>query len=304
MTTSKQLIILGPPGAGVETLAAAVANQWQVAHISMSTLVRQAVVKESAVGQEIRTFREKKEALPDELLVRLLRSRFEQPDVMLKGWVLEGFPMTVAQAKALDELTVSFGLSEAKAAYIKASTGILINRLTSGGAGESVATLRRQISDYKENIVSVMEYYQQKEEKGAAAPSRLTVVNGSQSEAEVKNALLRLENEETGAARFLSSEAELDTLIGREQFVVIDCVASWCAPCKQVSPLLDRLAETYGDRASVVKLDFDNNRQVAKRFKLQGMPSVMFFKGGELQETLTGMKPYSVYESAIGRLFE
>ena len=129
-------------------------------------------------------------------------------------------------------------------------------------------------------------------------------MNGSQSKAEVKNTLSRLENEETGSARFLSNEAELDALIERETFVVIDCVASWCGPCKQVSPLVDRLADTYGDRASVVKLDFDNNRQVARRFGLQGMPSVMFFKAGELKETLTGMKPYSIYDAAIARLLK
>ena len=110
---SKQLILLGPPGAGVETLAAAVAEQWQVAHISLKALVRQAVVKETAVGREIGEQRGRGEKVSDELLVRLLRSRFEQPDAMLKGWVLEGWPVTVAQAQALDELTVSFGLGEA-----------------------------------------------------------------------------------------------------------------------------------------------------------------------------------------------
>ncbi|MEL6555218.1 MAG: nucleoside monophosphate kinase [Cyanobacteria bacterium J06621_11] len=301
---SKQLILLGPPGAKVEQLAIAIAELWQVAHISLKALVRQAVVKESAVGKEIRQLREKEKEIPDALLVKLLRSRFEQPDAVLKGWVLEGFPATVEQARALDELMVSFGLAEAKAAYIKASTGILINRLTSDGAGESVATLRERIIGYKERIVPVMEYYQQKVEKGAAAPSRLTVVNGSQSEAEVKNTLSRLENEETGSARFLSNETELDALIERETFVVIDCVASWCGPCKQVSPLMDKLADTYGAQASVVKLDFDNNRQVAKRFGLQGMPSVMFFEKGKLKETLTGMKPYSIYDAAMARLLK
>ncbi|MEL7354278.1 MAG: thioredoxin family protein [Cyanobacteria bacterium J06560_5] len=108
--------------------------------------------------------------------------------------------------------------------------------------------------------------------------------------------------EETGAARFLQSEEELDALISQESLLVVDCVASWCGPCKQVSPLIDRLAEEYSDRALVMKLDFDNNRQVSKRFGLKGMPSVMFFKQGELQETLTGMKPYSVYDKALSRL--
>ncbi|MGB7485990.1 MAG: nucleoside monophosphate kinase [Phormidesmis sp.] len=299
---SKQLILLGPPGAGVSAQAIALADQWQVPYVSMPGLMRQAIVKASAVGTEIQAYRAQAAPIPDELLIKLLRQRFEQPDVMLNGWVLDGFPSTLAQAKALDELLLSFGLPEAAAAYIKASTGILINRLAAeDGVSESVSVLRSQITDYKEQIVPVMSYYQQKEAKGAAAPSRLTVINGSQSVAEVTNALVRLEHEETGAARFID-EAELDVLIKQESLLVVDCVASWCGPCKQVSPLIDRLAEAYSDRASVVKLDFDNNRQVAKRFELKGMPSVMFFKDGELRETLTGMKLYQQYDDAIARL--
>ena len=115
------------------------------------------------------------------------------------------------------------------------------------------------------------------------------------------NALVQLANENPGAARFIS-EAELDELRTSEPLLVVDCVASWCGPCKQVSPLVDRLAETYRAQATVVKLDFDNNRSVAKRFTLKGMPSVMFFQRGELKETLTGMKPYSIYEQALTRL--
>ena len=54
----------------------------------------------------------------------------------------------------------------------------------------------------------------------------------------------------------------------------------------------------------MVKLDFDNNRPVAKRFKLKGMPSVMFFKDGELKETLTGMKVYQIYSDAMEALLK
>ena len=296
--TSKQLILLGPPGAEVEAQAIAIAGQWQVPAVSMPKLVRQAVLGESAAGQKIREHREKEETLPDELLLKLLRQRFEQPDVMLKGLVLDGFPTTLAQATGLDELMGTFGLDLPDVAYIKTSTGILLNRL-SGISGESVSVLRSRITAYKEEIIPVMEYYQQPfADEGS---SRFTVINGSQSVAEVTNAIARIGEEETGAARFIS-EAELDELMAQESLLVVDCVASWCAPCKQVSPMIDRLAETFCDRATVVKLDFDNNRQVAKRFKLKGMPSVMFFKGGELRETLTGAKLYQVYSDAMTAL--
>ena len=299
---SKQLILLGPSGAGVEEQATQVAEQWQVPHVSMSKLIRMAVIAESAVGQDIHRYREKGKPVPDELLLKLLRKRFEQPDVMLKGWVLDGFPTTLVQAEAFDRLLAAFGLDMAEVAYIKASTGILISRL-SKESGESVSVLRSQITDYKEGIIPVMEYYQQLQADRGAGSSGFTVVNGSQSKAEVANAIARIGIEESGAARFID-EAELNTLIEKEPLLVVDCVASWCGPCKQVSPLIDQLAENHSDRATVVKLDFDNNRPVAKRFKLKGMPSVMFFRDGELKETLTGAKIYQTYDEVITSLLE
>ncbi|MEO1683080.1 MAG: nucleoside monophosphate kinase [Cyanobacteria bacterium J06631_12] len=296
---AKQLILLGPPGAGTEKYAISLTEKWQVPVISMQGVIRDAVVQGTDMGETIRASREKSEPISDELLLKLLKKRFEQPDVMLNGWILEGFPTSLVQAEALDALLLSFGLPTAQAAYIRASTGILINRLAQeAGAGKSVSALRDRITAYKEQILPVMEYYQQKETMGESAPSRLTVINGSQSAAEIENALAQLEHEETGAARFINEE-ELNVLIEKEALLIVDCVASWCGPCKQVSPLIDRLAEGYGDRATVVKLDFDNNRQVSKRFKLKGMPSVMFFQQGELKETLTGMKPYSIYDKTL-----
>lgn len=274
---AKQLILLGPPGSGVEAQAIALSQRWQVPFVSVDELLQGAIAPDA------------------KSLKTLLRRRFEQPDTMLKGWVLAGFASTVAQAELFDEVLAGFGESAAKAAYIQASTGILINRLaTQGKGGESVSALRDRLTQYKEAINPVLEYYR--------AQSRLTIVNGSRSEAEVANDLVKIEEKETGAARFVQSEAELDELISQESLLVVDCVASWCGPCKQVSPLIDRLAEEYGDRARVMKLDFDNNRQVSKRFGLKGMPSVMFFRQGELQETLTGMKPYSVYNDVLTKL--
>lgn len=273
---AKQLILLGPPGSGVEAQAIALSQRWQVPFVSVDELLQGAIMPD---------------AKP---LKTLLRRRFEQPDAMLKGWVLAGFPSTVAQAELFDEVMAGFGEPVARAAYVQASTGILINRLTTQGGGGSISAIRDRLTKYKEAINPVIEYYR--------AQSRLTVINGSRSEAEVANDLVQIGQEETGAARFLQSEEELDALISQESLLVVDCVASWCGPCKQVSPLIDRLAEEYSDRALVMKLDFDNNRQVSKRFGLKGMPSVMFFKQGELQETLTGMKPYSVYDKALSRL--
>lgn len=288
---SKQLILLGPPGVGVESQAIALAKRWYVPHISTGKLLRDEIAKGSELGLEVQSYVDAGTLAPEAAVMTLMRRRIEQPDT-LDGWVLTGFPRTLGQAEAFDALLTKFERAAAEVAYIKAMTGLLINRLVEqAGTSSNINAIRGRLTDYKAQTLPLIDYYQQHD--------RAVSINGSLSTAEVANELFQLGHEETGAAQFIQGEAALDALLTSEALVVVDCVASWCGPCKQVSPLIDQLAEDYSDRATVVKLDFDNNRQVAKRFGLKGMPSVMFFKGGELQATLTGAKSYDAYATAM-----
>lgn len=100
-------------------------------------------------------------------------------------------------------------------------------------------------------------------------------------------------------AAYIQDEAEFDTLLTTEPLVVVDCTASWCGPCRLIAPLIDQLAEEYGDRAKVLKLDIDANKPIAKRFGIRSIPAVMIFKQGELAETLIGAKPYEEFTAAL-----
>ncbi|MGA7934612.1 MAG: thioredoxin [Kovacikia sp.] len=100
---------------------------------------------------------------------------------------------------------------------------------------------------------------------------------------------------------FIQDETEFDTLLTNRPMLVVDCTASWCGPCRLVAPLMDQLAEDYSDRASVFKLDLDTNKLIAKRFEVRSIPAVMFFKQGELVETLVGVKPYEEFSHAVER---
>jgi thioredoxin 1 len=102
-------------------------------------------------------------------------------------------------------------------------------------------------------------------------------------------------------ATHVDNEIDFDALLQEETLLVIDCTATWCGPCKMVSPLMDRLAEEFADRAQVFKLDLDANSSVAKRFGIRSIPAVMFFKNGELMETIIGVKPYDEFSSALGK---
>ena len=293
----KQLILLGPPGVGVREHAMALSQRWRVPHVSMGQLINEAIAKESAIGLEACPYVKAGELVPDALVMKLLRRRFEQPDVMLQGWVLDGFPRTLAQAQGLNELLSKVGQPVAKVAYLKAMTGLLINRLsTEAGPEVSTSSIRYRLAAHQEETVPLLDYYKQQ--------GQLTTINASLSFTEITQTLFELFREDMGSVRFIQDESELNSLLAEESLLVVDCMASWCGSCKLVTPLIDQLADAYKDRVNVMKIDFDANKQMHKRFGLKGMPAVMFFKDGELMETLTGVKPYQTYSATLTRFLE
>ncbi len=103
---------------------------------------------------------------------------------------------------------------------------------------------------------------------------------------------------------FILNATEFDTLLATESVVVVDCTASWCGPCKMVAPLMDKLLAEYGDRARVYKLDLDANKEIAQRFKIRSIPSVMYFHKGELVANIVGVKAYADFVQELEPLLE
>ncbi|MEM8614177.1 MAG: nucleoside monophosphate kinase, partial [Cyanobacteria bacterium P01_H01_bin.105] len=157
----KQLILLGPPGTGVKVQAKTLAEHWRIPHVSMGHLLREAVAKGSILGLEASPYVAAQALVPDAVVIKLLRKRFEQPDVMLKGWVLDGFPRTLAQAEALNELLLRVGQPAATVAYLKAMTGLLINRLSANDEYEPIPSIRRRLAHHQEETGPLLDYYRQ-----------------------------------------------------------------------------------------------------------------------------------------------
>jgi thioredoxin 1 len=84
--------------------------------------------------------------------------------------------------------------------------------------------------------------------------------------------------------------------------VVVDVYATWCGPCRMLAPLLERLAAAYEGRLRIVKANVDEEPDLAARFGVTGVPTLLFFKGGELVDQVVGLLPAPVLQARLDRL--
>jgi thioredoxin 1 len=80
---------------------------------------------------------------------------------------------------------------------------------------------------------------------------------------------------------------------------IIDFWAEWCAPCRAIAPIIKALAEEYGDRVKIAKMDVDSNPSTPGRYGVRAIPTVIAFKGGEVAQQLQGARPRSELEAMI-----
>ncbi len=73
--------------------------------------------------------------------------------------------------------------------------------------------------------------------------------------------------------------------------VLVDFSAAWCAPCKMLEPIVEQLAQEWSGKVKVVKLDVDDNPDLATRYQVMGVPTLMLFVNGEVRERLSGYQP-------------
>ena len=84
--------------------------------------------------------------------------------------------------------------------------------------------------------------------------------------------------------------------------VLVDFWAEWCGQCKALTPVLEEISQELGDQAKIFKVNVDENQELAQRYGIRGIPTLIFFKNGEISKTLVGNQPKSEILSSLKEL--
>jgi adenylate kinase len=167
-----RLVLLGPPGAGKGTQAQRLVVRHGIVQLSTGDMLRAAVAAQTPVGLKAKDLMARGELVPDEVVVQIISDRIEQPDAK-KGFILDGFPRTVAQAEALERLLAKKKLKLDAVVELVVDDGILVSRIEKRVAemqarGEPVRaddnpeSLKKRLASYHAQTAPLADHYRNK----------------------------------------------------------------------------------------------------------------------------------------------
>ena len=164
-----KLIMFGPPGAGKGTQAARLEERYGLKQLSTCDMLRAAVASGSDLGKEVQAIIDAGDLVSDDIMVRMIEQRIAQDDCA-KGFILDGFPRTEAQAEALDTMLGKSGSKIDAVLVMEVDEEELFSRIEtrakeagdSARADDNAETLRKRLGVYKEQTAPVLPFYEAK----------------------------------------------------------------------------------------------------------------------------------------------
>lgn len=158
------IVLFGPPGSGKGTQSEKIIARYGLTHLSTGDLLRAELAAETELGLKARSIMEKGELVSDSIIIGMIRNRIDEISDA-KGFIFDGFPRTVAQAGALDELLAEKGMGIDMMLALEVERRELINRLLKRGqdqgrSDDNLETIENRIRVYEDQTSPVMGYYQ------------------------------------------------------------------------------------------------------------------------------------------------
>ncbi|HET9938412.1 MAG TPA: adenylate kinase [Gaiella sp.] len=177
------LLVLGPQGSGKGTQASRLAEEREIPHVSTGDMFRAAIAAGTPLGRKVEPILASGELVPDELTVELIRERLSEPDAT-RGFVLDGFPRTLAQAEALDAMLTGIGRDLDLVLFFDLDQGTSTERLRrraqiEGRDDDTPDAIARRLELYHEQTAPLVELYR--------ASGRLVTIRAERTIDEVAN---------------------------------------------------------------------------------------------------------------------
>ncbi|WP_436642024.1 adenylate kinase [Microbaculum sp. FT89] len=161
-----RLVLLGPPGAGKGTQAVRISERFGIPQLSTGDMLRAAVAAETALGLAAKDVIARGDLVPDDVVVQIISERIDLPDCK-NGFILDGFPRTVAQAEALDALLAQKAMKLDAVVELSVDDSVLIDRIekrakeTVGGprADDNADALKKRLDVYHERTAPLIAHY-------------------------------------------------------------------------------------------------------------------------------------------------
>lgn len=208
-----RIVLLGPPGSGKGTQAGVIAQKLGLAHVASGDLFREAARRGDKLGKQVKSYMEKGLLVPDKITIKMILERISAPDCK-KGCMLDGFPRTLEQAKALDKALGGNGKAIDRVIYINVATDELVRRLSGRficrscqmpyhlissppkvkgkcdkcdgelyqRADDSAETVRRRLDVYRAETAPLIDYYKK--------AGKLIEINGAGDIAKISNSII------------------------------------------------------------------------------------------------------------------
>lgn len=172
------LVLLGPPGAGKGTQAKMLTDKYKIPQVSTGDILRKAAAAGTGLGKKAKTYMDKGDLVPDEVVIGLVRERIKEPDCE-NGYILDGFPRTVKQAESLDTILEEMGGGLSHVVSIEVVEDELVKRLTGRRTCKKCGAMYHVMFDPPEikDICNKCggELYQRDDDKQETIVSRLKV---------------------------------------------------------------------------------------------------------------------------------